>query len=173
MYEIKDNEITFTWLDGDIIDKVIDYCAIYTANSGEGEFERFSLTVDSIEYFDLMIKKHLDALSSIFVSGSNFKEGSLFNSLEQSIGVGSGFIIYENLDKEGYPLYEKNRLVVLDKDCEEYIVTSILVEWAKANELSKLIKIFEVSKAELLIKLRNGLLHHRIPSYKKSYSYIE
>ncbi len=172
MYIIKDTEINFIWKSEDIINKITEFSAIYTQNGTENEFERFSLSPENIAFFEIMINKHLTDLSSIFIKCSDFKQDSLFTGENIENVMSLGFTIYQNLDHEGKILYDINRIMLLEKNSEEYLVTSILLDWAKVNELTKLIKILETLQEQIIDHARNNLFHTRAPAYKKSYSCI-
>ncbi len=172
MYIIKDTEIDFIWINHELINKVVEYSAIYTQNGGDDEFDKMVLSPGDIAFFEIMVNKHFAALSSLFVKCSNFKQDSLFVGELVDEKISAGFTVYRNIDHTGSPLYDVNRVMMLDKMSEEYIITSILLEWATVNELSKRIGVFEVSKSEAEKEIKNNLFHTRAPSYKKSYSSI-
>lgn len=171
MFTIETQAVNLFWSTKEIIEEIINQSAMHVVNKEPIIFEQSVLSEDNGIFFNLEIKNAMSDLVVAFIKLANIVDESIHINSEKNGELQSGFTIKQVCDNGGNMIVNPARLTVLDMKCRQYIIDSILLQWAKINNIKPFIDKFSESQFSALNEINNNLFHLRILSYKQSYTF--
>lgn len=138
-----------------------------TAN-GQDAADAYGVMTDEQDFVNAHVPKAIADLFALFIKQTNTVLDSLFSNKKLNSVDCCGFSLVREI-QNGVPLYNPNRLVLIDYNCEAFLKNYILLEWAKANKLGDNITIHQNDMNENIRHIRNNNFELKKGQYAKTY----
>lgn len=135
--------------------------------------DAYGIMTDERDFVNAHIPRAISDLFALFVKQTNTIIDSLF--VKKPLGTSPntvdccGFSIVREMDGHR-PLYNPNRLSVIDYNCSDYLKNYILLEWAKTNKIIDNITIYSNALKENETHIRNNNFELKKGQYAKTYN---
>lgn len=171
MFTIEEKVVRFRWTNLELTEEIINRSAAHAANIESVVFEQCVLTEENSIYINSEIKIAVSDLIILFIKHTNIVDGSILTSVEKDGLLQSGFAIKPICDNDGNIVVNPSRLTIIDMKCQQYIIDSVLLQWAKINNIKPFIDKLDQQQFNTLNDIKTILFHMRVLSYAKSYTF--